>query len=229
MERSGWRQNRGVVKRIRQNCSWTGTRFTRHYAAPMLFRGPELERIAAGTITLAFRRWERPRVRPGGRQRTAVGVIAFGDVRLVRTVSDEDARQAGQPSAAALLAGLRSGPGDVYRIEVCLAGPDPRVALRARKPAADELEAVRERLARMGPWTYVVLTAIGEQPGVRAADLAESLGRDKHPFKLDVRKLKELGLTESLRIGYRLSPRGRAVLRAELAARRHRSAIDKGD
>jgi ribosomal protein S19E (S16A) len=27
-----------------------------------------------------------------------------------------------------------------------------------------------------------------------------------------VRKLKELGLTESLKIGYRLSPRGRALL-----------------
>jgi hypothetical protein len=116
-----------------------------------------------------------------------------------------------------------------YRIEVCLEGPDPRVALRARKPAADELEAVRARLARMGPWTYDVLTAIGERPGVRAADLAESLGRDKRPFKLDVRKLKELGLTESLRIGYRLSPRGRAVLRAELAARRERSAAHTGD
>ena len=115
----------------------------------MLFRRPELDGIAAGTITLTFRRWDRPRVSPGGRQRTAVGVIAFGDVRLVRTVSDEDARRAGQQSAAALLAGLRSRRGDVYRIEVCLAGPDPRVALRARKPAADELEAIRARLARM--------------------------------------------------------------------------------
>ncbi|HEX7068738.1 MAG TPA: hypothetical protein VF295_11185 [Candidatus Limnocylindria bacterium] len=32
------------------------------------------------------------------------------------------------------------------------------------------------------------------------------------PFKLDDRKLKELGLTESLRPGYRLSPRGESVL-----------------
>ena len=132
----------------------------------MLFRRPELEGIAAGTITPAFRRWERPRVRPGGRQRTAAGVIAFGDVRLVRTVSDEDARHARQPSAAALLEGLRSRRGDVYRVEVRLAGPDPRVALRTRKPAADELEAVRVRLANMGPWTYDVLSAIGERPGV---------------------------------------------------------------
>jgi ribosomal protein S19E (S16A) len=47
---------------------------------------------------------------------------------------------------------------------------------------------------------------------VRAADLAASVGRDKPSFKLDVRKLKELGLTESLEVGYRLSPQGRAVL-----------------
>jgi hypothetical protein len=31
-------------------------------------------------------------------------------------------------------------------------------------------------------------------------------------FKRDVRKLKELGLTESLEVGYRLSPRGAALL-----------------
>jgi hypothetical protein len=36
---------------------------------------------------------------------------------------------------------------------------------------------------------------------------------EKAPFKANVRKLKGLGLTESLEIGYRLSPRGRAVLR----------------
>ncbi|MEJ7721115.1 MAG: hypothetical protein WKF58_12005 [Ilumatobacteraceae bacterium] len=33
------------------------------------------------------------------------------------------------------------------------------------------------------------------------------------PFKLDVRKLKNLGLTHSLAVGYELSPRGRAYLR----------------
>ena len=47
---------------------------------------------------------------------------------------------------------------------------------------------------------------------MRAADLAPLLGRERLPFKRDVRKLKELGLTESLEVGYRLSPRGRAVL-----------------
>ena len=32
---------------------------------------------------------------------------------------------------------------------------------------------------------------------MRAADLAESFGRERLDFKRDVRKLKELGLTES--------------------------------
>jgi hypothetical protein len=53
---------------------------------------------------------------------------------------------------------------------------------------------------------------IAEHPGTRAPDLAASVGRETQPFKTDVRKLKELGLTESLRVGYRLSPRGRAYL-----------------
>ena len=37
-------------------------------------------------------------------------------------------------------------------------------------------------------------------------------GRETQPFKLDVRKLKNLGLTISLEVGYRLSPRGEAYL-----------------
>ncbi|WP_218577411.1 hypothetical protein [Phytohabitans rumicis] len=53
---------------------------------------------------------------------------------------------------------------------------------------------------------------IADHPGVRAADLAASLGRDTPTFKADVRKLKALGLTESLEVGYRLSPRGHTYL-----------------
>ncbi len=57
-----------------------------------------------------------------------------------------------------------------------------------------------------------MLRLIADRPGVRAPDLAASTGRETAPFKVDVRKLKELGLTESLQVGYRISPRGRAVL-----------------
>jgi hypothetical protein len=47
---------------------------------------------------------------------------------------------------------------------------------------------------------------------MRAVDLAERLDRDKLPFKADVSRLKALGLTESLETGYRLSPRGKALM-----------------
>ena len=98
-------------------------------------------------------------------------------------------------------------------------GPDPRIALRADAAlsVADRAE-ISARLARLdrasshGPWTAVTLRAIESAPGTRAADLAAGLGREQLPFKADVRKLKALGLTESLEVGYRLSPRGRAYL-----------------
>jgi hypothetical protein len=38
-------------------------------------------------------------------------------------------------------------------------------------------------------------------------------GMETAPFKRNVRKLKELGLTESLEVGYRLSPRGQAFMK----------------
>jgi hypothetical protein len=79
---------------------------------------------------------------------------------------------------------------------------------------------VRRRLARLdrrgtdGPWIEPTLAVIERRPGVRAGDLAAELGRDRDRFKVDVRKLKDLGLTISLETGYELSPRGRAVLAA---------------
>jgi hypothetical protein len=82
----------------------------------------------------------------------------------------------------------------------------------------DDWQGIAARLARLdrssrhGAWTAEVLRLIADRPAVRAGDLAASLGRETAPFKVDVRKLKELGLTESLDVGYRLSPRGRAVL-----------------
>ncbi len=57
-----------------------------------------------------------------------------------------------------------------------------------------------------------MLALIERHPETKAAELAEQIGREPPAFKRDVRKLKELGLTESLERGYRLSPRGRAVL-----------------
>jgi hypothetical protein len=69
-----------------------------------------------------------------------------------------------------------------------------------------------DRASMRGPWTLTFLRLIAENPAVRAPDLAASLGWETRVFKPHVRRLKELGLTESLKIGYRISPRGQAVL-----------------
>ena len=42
--------------------------------------------------------------------------------------------------------------------------------------------------------------------------LADEAGQERLSFKTRVRRLKALGLTESLEVGYRLSPRGAAFL-----------------
>jgi hypothetical protein len=184
----------------------------------MLFRQDVLRRIGEGEVTLAFRRWCRPTVKAGGTLRTRVGVLAIDSVEAVgeEDVTDADARRAGAEDRESLLAGLRP-EGRLHRIEFRLAGPDPRIALRERSDISpSERAKIDARLARLdaasrhGPWTAAVLELIADRPATRAPDLAAPLGRETARFKADVRKLKELGLTESLEVGYRLSPRGRA-------------------
>lgn len=184
----------------------------------MLFTKVALDGIAAGHITVAYRRWDVPRAKAGGRQRTRVGVLAIERVQRVadEDISDEDARAAGLADRAALLTVLDPRPGrDTYRVDFRLAGEDPRIALRAEAElSGEDIAALRQRLVRLdaasthGSWTAQALDLIEEFPGRRAPDLAAMVGRATQPFKTDVRKLKELGLTESLAVGYRLSPRG---------------------
>ncbi|HEY7444236.1 MAG TPA: hypothetical protein VH701_17530 [Vicinamibacterales bacterium] len=189
----------------------------------MLLKQRILEGLGDGTITLAFRRWDKPRVRAGSRFLTAVGAVAIDEVEQIDRddISDRDARRAGFPSVAELFQELdRFGPGPVYRISLRLAGPDPRVELRRQdRLTPSELADVSKRLSRLdagsrrGPWTLETLRLIKANPGVRAADLARSTSLETLGFKRDVRRLKALGLTESLEVGYQISARGRAVLR----------------
>ncbi len=188
-----------------------------------MFRAAVLDGIRAGTVTVAFRHWRSPRVLPGTRLRTRIGLVEIRAVEPVSPadVTDDDARRAGSSSAAGLLAAFPGAPDrTLYRIELAYAGEDPRVALRADAGpgAVPELVAAlvrMDRTARRGPWTRAVLQMIADRPAVRAPDLAPLLGYpDTLTFKRDVRRLKELGLTESLPVGYRLSPRGEAVLAA---------------
>ncbi len=201
-----------------------------------MIRPAEQTAIKQGEIDLAFRRWERPRVVVGTQMRTGVGLVEVVSVDEVdvATLTEDDARRAGAASLEALLRSLdHRAERPAYRVALRYAGPDPRIALRESVPDADEIARVKERLARLdrsagAPWTAEALDLIDRLPEVRAPDLAVRVGRETADFKRDVRKLKELGLTESLDIGYRLSLRGEAVVDAGRRRPRRRTPRPAG-
>jgi hypothetical protein len=190
----------------------------------VLFEKRFWDGIRRGEVTLTFRRWKRAQVVAGRVVRSPAGRLHIDEVtvRSEASISDAEAQMAGYPSAEALTADLRGETGaDVYRIAFhYLDEPDPRELLAGDDDLDDAaVAAIDRRLARLdaasshGPWTQAYLEVIATRPQVRAPDLAAAFGRDVPEFKGDVRKLKNLGLTVSLRIGYRLSPRGEAYLR----------------
>lgn len=176
--------------------------------------------VADGTVSLAFRRWRKQDVTPGQVFTTSSGLVRVDAVTVVDAdaITDEDARLAGWPDAERLRRRL-APEGDTYRVVLSYAGPDPRIALRESDAlSADEVAELDRRLERLdraaahGPWTLHYLDLIRQHPQRRAPDLAELVGRETAPFKLDVRKLKNLGLTVSFPVGYEVSPRGLAYL-----------------
>ena len=188
----------------------------------MLLRTAVLERIVRGEISLVFRRWRRPTVRTGGTLRTGLGVLRILEVAKVEesNVTDADAAAAGCASRAALLDGCGARAGQLYRIAVEYAGADPRIALRQQDALSDAAgDDVLRRLNRLdarspaGAWTLRVLAEIEGCPGVAARVLAQRLDYEKDWLKPQIRKLKDLGLTVSLPVGYELSPRGLVALR----------------
>lgn len=179
--------------------------------------------IAAGRITLVLRRWDAPRAKAGGTQRTPAGTIRIegvteypADYRVTRA----QAVAAGYPDSKSAQAELdRRTAAHTYAITVAYAAPDERHALSAddRLSAAD-VAAIAAKLDRWdaassdGPWTRRYLDMVAANEGVRAPDLATSVGQETARFKRRVRQLKGLGLTISLEVGYRISPRGKAFL-----------------
>lgn len=188
----------------------------------MLLRQDVLDGIRDGRITLAFRRWRRPTVRNGGTLMTAAGQLEIVSVERIDVgdITAAEARRAGFDTVAAVVSALGEGDGEVYRIALGALRADPRVALRESAELTEaERASLKARLERLdahaadGPWTRRTLELIAKHPGVRAGDLCRQMKQEMVPFKRNVRKLKALGLTESLEVGYRLSPRGRAYLR----------------
>lgn len=181
-----------------------------------------LDRIVAGEVDLAFRRWVRPTVKAGGTLRTQAGMLRIDSVTPVDLgeITEEDAQRAGL-ELEELRAFLQAKEqGEVYRVVLGGFMTDPRVVLRESKVLSDEEFAAvvarldrLDQLSRRGSWTRVFLGLIDQNPNVRAQDLADGLGWEKMDFKNNVAKLKTLGLTISHSPGYELSPRGHEVLR----------------
>jgi hypothetical protein len=180
--------------------------------------------IASGEVTRTVRRWKRPQAKAAGRYRLASGDGI--EVDSIEAVSDsdltaDDATRSGFPSLAALRAALPERVDTtLYRIDFHHIGPlvDPRAVLAANAELDDdELGALRHRLDQMDarsarPWVAQTLRQIEAHPATVSHQLAAATGFETAPFKANVRKLKALGLTISLERGYRLSPRGDALL-----------------
>ena len=171
----------------------------------MLFKDAQLDDIRTGRVTVSFRRWRQPRVRVGSvykvRSDLAIRVLAVAR-------RDED------PA--------------LFRVdfERCDVPADRRAALARTEPTDEDIEGLLAKLADMdrrsrgAAWTARTLELIRDEPGRRAADLAAKLGLPTLELKARVRRLKALGLTESLEVGYRLSARGAAFIdRRELPPR----------
>ena len=189
----------------------------------MLFTAATLRGLADGRARCTYRRWEVVRPKVGSRFTTSAGVVEVTSITPAdqQQLTELDAADAGFDSVAELIKWCSAkGQGDLYRVGIVLTGPDPRVALRS----ADELDsgdvaALNTKLDRMDraaeqPWTRKTLRQIQRLPGVVSTELAAEDGQERHAYKLRVRRLKALGLTESLERGYRLSPRGVAYLAA---------------
>jgi hypothetical protein len=175
----------------------------------------------AGEVTVTWRLWKYPHVKPGKVYATGFGgALAIEDVRAVRAadVTDADAHAAGLPDAAALVELARSHTGRqvtddtlLYRVQFRYTPETPRQPQLALGEIARRLARL-DAVSRSGPWTLQALRLIEENPAVVARLLAPETGLALQDFKLNVRKLKALGLTISLERGYELSELGQSYL-----------------
>ncbi len=195
----------------------------------LLFQKRFHEGLVRGDVRLTFRRWDKPHVKPKGRYRChPIGVLEVDAVARVRVdaITEADAVLAGFTTLAELLAYMTSAKDaplesttEVFRVELRHGGDGDRVELALVDDLdADAIREITEKLRKMdadGPWTKKTLDLIGKHPRVAASQLAAKVGRDTASFKVDVRRLKKLGLTQSFEVGYEISPRGRAYLESK--------------
>jgi len=189
----------------------------------MLFKQKYLALIAKGDVNTAFRKWKKPTIKTDGTLIIPIGQLKMISVSPIdyEQISDQDIKAAGYNSRNELDRELSTKKeGGLYKITFKLLGEDPRIALREiDEISEEEFTKIENKLARLDSggavknWTLKVLRSIRDHPERRAADLAIDLDYDKLWLKPSIRKLKGMGLTISLPVGYKLSPRGEEVLK----------------
>lgn len=189
----------------------------------MLFKQKFLDLIKEKKISVAYRKWTRPTVKENGTLLTPVGMLRIKSIEEIdaSSISNKMLQQAGYANPTELEKELNlKKEGTVYKIRFTMEQEDPRIALRNDNDLSeDDLETLTKKLQSLDTggdiknWTIKVLKAIQANPAQRAIDLSAKLGYEKEWFKINVRKLKNLGLTISLETGYKISPRGEAFLK----------------
>jgi hypothetical protein len=186
----------------------------------MLFKLADHQRVARGEFSVTYRLWKSPHVKKGATYATGFGgAYHILDVNIVRAgdITDKDARSAGCLNRVTLLklAGEHTRTKitprmNLYRVTLRYVDKEPE-----REQDTLDVDEVLVRLARLDkkkPWTEMALTLIERNPRVVARELASEAGQDTLDFKVDVRKLKKIGLTTSHDVGYELTALGQATL-----------------
>lgn len=189
----------------------------------MLFKQKDLDGIKGGSISLAFRKWKKLTVSSGSLIKTSVGLIKIISTKEIslNEITDTEAQNAGFASAQALIQLLEGQKeGAIYKIEVAFDSENPSVESHEKASLdEEEFESIKaalenlDKFSKVGKWTTKTLLVIQENPKMKAADLAVKAKKEKEWLKLNIRKLKGLGLTISHEPGYTLSPTGEEYLR----------------
>jgi hypothetical protein len=187
----------------------------------MLFKEVHLKGIQGGTISLAFRKWDKASVKKGTLLKTPIGLVEIVDITTMDEdkITANDVLNAGFESKGKLLQSLRQNhSANIYKIEVRYHSADPRIELREQNLTNEKYAVLKEKLMRLdkyskqGDWTRTVLLIIKDNPHLHTIGIARLTGFEKEWLKLNIRKLKNLGLTISHNVGYELSPLGKTFV-----------------
>ena len=188
----------------------------------MLFKEIHLSGIKSGEITLAFRKWQKVSVKSGSLSHTSVGLVEIRKIETVNEneIAEEDALNAGFADKTQLLKSFtHNSTGTIFKISVRYHSADPRIKLREQTELSEQqFTDLKKRLERLdnhskqGHWTEKILLTIKDNPNLHSIGIAKLTGFEKEWLKLNIRKLKNLGLTISHNVGYELSPLGKTFV-----------------